>query len=173
MKFLPYEKYNLYTSLSIEEIRTRLRENSQRDSNLLGMRGKGDKPWLGHWRKGNRFYLNRLGRSYRENTPAVLGRCYEENGQVRIKVCIRWEDMTLLGWALIFGGSALAVVVWFFWIIWLQCSTGHVDREDFLYPGAIGGPLIFYIILLPMFEMESDMATKFLLTIFEAKKTPL
>lgn len=166
MILLPYENYNLYSPLPIEEVQKRLRENVQRNPDLTK-----PGPYRGYVRDNGKFYFSRMAKGYREPAPEIVGRCYDENGRTRIKVRIRWAGGGTFFWILVFGFAAFAIVKSIVLIISALYAGEKPGSNLFIWPIALGGPLTFYVIQILMFEMESKMATQFLTTLFEAQKT--
>ena len=165
MLLLPYEKYNLYTRLSLEEVRQRLADNTEQSGKKKPSGQNTAKPFRGQI-TNETFNISPV-IDYRNSfLPVLNGTYFRENGMTHIRTRLQLNDVVLV-----------------FCIIWL----GIVGLCGILLPilelrGALNGkrfdPMVLvptgmfvfgYLLMIAAFKTESTRSKKLLAKVLDAQ----
>ena len=153
MLLLPYENYNLYSSLPIERLRGRLEGNLQPDRIVPSPEYDKPRPYIGD--SGEKEFRIYRRVQYRRNAdvPIVTGEYFQEGVISRIHIRIQMRFTT---WVVLLIVLTVSVYI-------------GVKFQELLTP--LGLLAFIYFANLIAFKIESYQAKEFLLALFEAQKT--
>jgi hypothetical protein len=164
MKFIPYQKYTLYSRLSLADSRRRLQEHL--DSPKKWFYSHFDSKNYDGEIKGDEFTIFQVGSLYRPKTPRITGRFSTDNGRTAIEVSIRLSKV-----ALSLGGCALGFLfICFVGSAWSNWSNTHSFRAAFaLGSFLIGSLFLFYVVTTVNILLLAGQSKKFLMQLFDAE----
>lgn len=159
MKFLPYEKYNRYTRLSLEAVHQRLADNIEQRAKSESKNTT--KPYRGQL-TNETFHISRV-IDYRNSfLPVTNGVYSRENGVTRIRIRMQLDNTYLVFYAIWMGLVGCTGVLAPFW----AASGKGFDGQSLMPMGMF---VLGYVIMIISFKVESGKAKKFLATLLDAQ----
>jgi hypothetical protein len=155
MKYLPFEKYTISTSLSVEEAKRRLLDNLEPSRNLQYI-GNATKPYSG--RIGiEEFTISRVIRYRNSFLPDIKGRFVNEMGHTEIHIVMRPTIVVLAFMGVWMSGILIACVAS---LVSLLAPSGGPFSPMELIP--FGMLLFGYLLCTLGFKVESAKSKQFL-----------
>lgn len=161
MKFLPYERLKIITSLSVDEVLKRL-NNSIEPKRYFRLLGSGTKPYQGSV-EGSHFEVSRI-IGYRNSfLPMIKGDLQSEISGCSVYITMHPKIFVTAFMIVWLGG------VGFFFLTFLySLASSSTDPSIVLIPG---GMFVFgYGLFLGGFKFESIKSRKFFRELFEARE---
>ena len=167
MKFLPYERLKISTTLSREEVLKRL-ENAIEPKQFFRYFGSGTKPYQGHV-EGSQFEISRI-IGYRNSfLPMIKGNVQREISGCSIYITMHPHIFIMVFMVLWLGGVGGFFVVFLSSIISLLSSgQGITDLSVLSAPAAMF--ILGYALFWGGFKFESIKSKNFFQELFEARE---
>jgi hypothetical protein len=160
MKFLPYENYCLFTRLPIDEVKQRLKDNTEpRKWFRFGIFPSGSNREFEGEVMGDIFNINRIVVSNLTTRPTMNGTISVENNGANIFLDMRMRADAIYWFVLVLAGLLILAFTLLF-----QHNFHIKAYLAFL-------PLIFvYVIVTLFFKFEASMSKNFLSNLIEAEE---
>jgi hypothetical protein len=152
MLYLPYEKYQIESTLSLDSIEGKLNQNVETNISAISYRYLGIKPFRGHIGK-NYFKVWRIIKYRNSFLPVITGKlCPTETGS-KIEVFLRLNYSVMIFWAL-WMLAAICFLIMFIFIL------AGVEKLFSLVPLFM---IVFgYLLCMIPFNIESSKAKEIL-----------
>jgi|SRR5688572_7925814 len=168
MKFLPYERLLIHTTLSSEEVLKRLANviEPERDSYTRLFEGH-TKPYQGSI-VGSHFEISRIIGYRNSMLPVIEGDIQSESSGCSVYITMQPQVLIILFTIFWLGGSGLLLFGALVSLVWSLIQPRIIDPSLVLIPG---GLFVFgYVLFVGGFKFESIQSKKFLRELFEAKE---
>ena len=165
---LPFEKYTLISSLSIDEIVKRLEKNIDLDNSprFFGINSSSGKPYKGKY-SANTFSITRVINYRNSFLPLIKGEISTYINETRINIIIR-PVLSVLIFVSIWLGIVGIVAVFFLLAALLPSAGSDITFTHALIPL---GMFIFGTLLMTLsFKAESKKARTFLVDLFQGQE---
>jgi len=168
MKFIPNQKYRLYTRLPIADAKQRLREHLDSPKRWYNPSRSG-KAYDGEM-TADEFIINQVGLLRASTWADIRGQFSTVDGKTRIDVCLMISKPELRLTACGIG----FLVIMFGGMLWSNWKMTHSLRTTFLFALILfGGLLLVYLVTTLNFLMAANQSKKFLARLFEAEEVTL
>lgn len=169
-KLLPFENYTLTTRLTPQEVCQRISDNTGPQRTFASFFERSNpisKPYEGFVGR-NIFKIKRV-ISYRNSfMPVISGYVYTEREKTHVKI-----EMKIIQWALIFVSVALVLIIagTFFMNTVFSSTQPDTIFNNFIFSSfRLVLPLVFILVILISFKIESRIAKRFLAKLLEVEK---
>ena len=165
MKFIPNQKYRLYTRLPVTDAKQRLQEHLDTPKKLFSSSRAYDGEMA-----ADEFTIFQVGPLRSPKWPDIRGQFSTVDGKTRIDVCLTLTKPGLglascaIGFLLImFGGT-----------LWSNWKMAHSLRTTFFFALFLfGGLFLMYMVITINFLVAANRSKKFLAQLFEAEEATL
>jgi hypothetical protein len=164
MKFIPFQKFTLYTRLSLPDSKQRLREKLDSPKKWLSFRSD-SKAYDGEI-EGDEFTIFQVSSLNIPKLPNIIGRFSTENGKTAIDACVKLSKLDLRLAACAIG----FLVILFGGMLWSSWSNAHDLRSTCLLAlFLIGSLLLIYAVTTINILVLAAQSKKFLARLLEAE----
>lgn len=162
MKFIPYQKYRLYTRLAVADAKQRLREYLDSPKKWFNSSFAYDGEMA-----ADEFTIFQIGPLHIPKRPDIRGHFSTVDGKTRVDVCLTLSKLE--------GRLALCaigfLVIMFGGTLWSNWKMVHSLRTTFLFALFLFGSLfIVYLVTRINFLVAANRSKKFLAQLFEAEE---